>query len=94
MADAIVLRLDDREVRRNLKHLSDVQAPRAMAEGINKTAFEVAAAEKAEVRSVFEFAGSTTERFLSGKGSIVSKRSSVVDRPSSADPPVSENRAS
>lgn len=70
MPATISLRLDDRELRRNIRRLSDTEARRVMADALNKTSFEVLDAEKAEVRRVFEFAGASTERFLSGRGSF------------------------
>lgn len=68
MAEAISLRLDDREVRRNLRKLSRSEMPRAMADALNKTSFEILDAEKAHAARVFE--GPQTERFLAGRGSF------------------------
>jgi hypothetical protein len=70
MPDSITLRLDDREVRRNLRKLTEKELPKALAKALNRTAFEVLDAEKKEVKSIFDFAGPSTERFLSGKGSF------------------------
>jgi len=70
MPDAITLSLDSKVFRQNLKRLNDVEVGRAMASALNKTAFEVLDAEKAEASRVFRFAGASTERFLSGRGSF------------------------
>ncbi len=70
MPEAVTLTLDDRELRRNLRTLSDREAPQAIARALNKTAFEVLEAEKSHVAGAFTFAGAGTRRFLSGRGSF------------------------
>ncbi len=58
------VRVDDREVRASLKALR-VEGPKAVADALNRTGFEVLDAEEREVRGAFDFAGPSTERFLS-----------------------------
>lgn len=59
----ITLELDDAELRKKLRRLG-ARAPRALAEAINKVAFEVLDAEEAHVRSVFR--GSQPRGFARG----------------------------
>lgn len=71
MAQPLIrLSIDDRDLRRSFRRLADREMPRVAAAALNKTAFDVLDAEKAHAKSVFEFAGSATERFLSGAGSF------------------------
>jgi hypothetical protein len=56
--------LDDREVRNSLKALRR-EGPKAIADAINRTMFELRDAEQVEVSGAFLFSGPNTQRFLS-----------------------------
>lgn len=66
----IQLDLNIRDVQRNLRRFNEVEVREALAEGINKVAFEVIEAEKSHTKGVFEFAGAPTREWMSGKGSF------------------------
>jgi len=57
------LQIDSRPVSRALKRLQKA-GPRAMAEALNKTAFEILDALERHVASRLEFSGTTTRRFI------------------------------
>lgn len=58
--------VDSEPVLRALRDLATIHAPRAVAEALNKTAFDVIDAEKAHVLDIFQFAGPSTSRFIGG----------------------------
>jgi hypothetical protein len=57
------LTIDDREVRRALARLR-VEGPKAIADALNRTGFEILDAEEKEVRGAFKFASPNTAQFL------------------------------
>ena len=59
-----------REVERALRALARTRYPKAVAEALNKTAFEMLLSERRHVGSLFDFKGQNTKSFLSGKGSF------------------------
>lgn len=71
MTDAVSITLDTRDFDRAIARLTDGELGRWGARTINRVSFDVLDAERSHIRSVFDFAGGTTERFLAGRGSIV-----------------------
>jgi hypothetical protein len=64
------IRLDTAEFRRDLARASDAVVNRVMPKAINRTAFEILDAEKAEAARSLKFAGASTRTYLSGRGSF------------------------
>jgi len=67
---AVSIELDTREFEQNIRRLKDHEIGRVMSKALNRTAFEIIDAEKAEVQKTFDFAGGQTRQFLSGSGSF------------------------
>ena len=86
-APMVQAKVDDKPTRDAIRALAESRYPKAIPDALNKTAFEVLDAWKAHVASIFDFAGNTTKRWLSGRGSFRFKKAtrakqSVEMRPS------------
>ena len=60
MADIVSARIDSEPVNRALRQLARSRYPKATAEALNKTAFEILNAVKRHVADIFRFAGTST----------------------------------
>jgi hypothetical protein len=67
----ISVRVDDRDLQRKIRTLTESQLGRSMSKAINRTAFEVIEEEKNEARRVFGKASRRGQQLLYGKGSFV-----------------------
>ncbi|MGH0031724.1 MAG: hypothetical protein ACQGVC_18195 [Myxococcota bacterium] len=70
MATGIRIHLDARGFRRDLARVSDIVADRVAVKALNRTAFEVLDAEKAEAARALDFHSPATRRHLAGRGSF------------------------
>lgn len=70
------IQVDDKRVRRALKDLARSGAPRALADALNRTAFEIREAAGDQVGKALEFKSGSTKSFLANPKSFLVDRAS------------------